>query len=80
MRCQLLCEALAERGPLDASELQEELQRRLGEGEKADSVPISIWDDLTTLRAGKWIEPLPANPERFVLIRDPRKPREDAPA
>ena len=69
LKCQLLCEALAERGAQSAGDLLDELNRRLAT-EGAQSV-TSIREDLRTLRAGKWIAPTAADPERFELIDDP---------
>lgn len=64
--------ALAERGPLNAAELLEELESRLGDAvEQKPSPAASLWEDLTTLRVGKWIAPLATDSERFELVDPP---------
>lgn len=71
LRCQLLLNALGDRGPLLPMELREELDHRLAAVPGVGRRRTPLADDLATLRAGGWVEPWRSDPLRLRLVIDP---------
>jgi hypothetical protein len=69
LRLHFIRQALAESGGLSGRELRSELHNRLGASGYASPSEVRLADDLTTLRVGGWVEPVPADPERIRLTR-----------
>lgn len=70
MRCQLLREALADRGPLTLMELRGELDLRLAVLAPGWKRTTPLVEDLDTLLAGGWVEQFRGDPERLRLVEE----------